>query len=225
MNNFSTRCLAAEFLGSATLTGVVVGSGIAGESLAPDLPALALLCNSLATAGALYVLITILGPLSGAHFNPVVTWATWSPLRTQRRQFIVVAVTQTLGCTLGAIGANLTFSHSVVTLSTHDRTSLAHLVAEGIATAGLLFVITALGRIHREAVIPIAVAIYIGVAYFACSSTSFANPAITIGRMFTDSFAGIAPTSVMPFIGAQLIGGVIGVQCARYLFIPESESQ
>lgn len=223
LTSFS-RQLVGELMGSATLAGVVVASGIAGETLAPGLPALALLCNALATAGALYVLITILGPISGAHFNPIVTVAEWGLGSARRGRVALMSLAQILGCALGVVVANLTFSQPAVTLSSHHRNTVAHLVSEVIATAGLLFVITALGRLRRETVIPVAVATYIGVAYFACSSTSFANPAITVGRMLTDTFAGIAPHSVLPFIGAQLIGGALGVQLARYLVADTRES-
>lgn len=207
----------AELLGSATLAGVVVASGIAGDTLAPHLPALALLCNSLATAGALYVLISILGPISGAHFNPVVTVSSVGARGVLRRETWFIFLAQIVGCALGVMIANLTFALPAVTFSTHYRTTLAHVLSEVIATAGLLFVITALVRRGRESIIPVAVASYIGVAYFACSSTSFANPAITIGRMFTDTFAGIDPASALPFIGAQCVGGLLGFYLAKYL--------
>lgn len=206
----SYQVLVAELLGAATLSGVVVASGIAGESLSPHNSALALLCNSLATAGALFVLILTLGPISGAHFNPIVTFATRDPHSISIRRLVIVASTQVVGCVVGVMSANLTFSERLVTLSTHRRASVAHLFSEVIATAGLIFIISALVRLHRESSLPAAVACYIGVAYFACSSTSFANPAITVGRMLTDTFAGIAPNSVLPFIVAQFIGGFIG---------------
>lgn len=202
--------LVAELLGSATLAGVVVASGIAGESLSPHNSAIALLCNSLATAGALFVLILTLGPISGAHFNPIVTLATRDPHLVSMQRFLAVAGTQIVGCVVGVIGANLTFSEHMVTLSTHRRVSTAHLFSEVIATAGLIFIISALVRLRRESSLPAAVACYIGVAYFACSSTSFANPAITVGRMLTDTFAGIAPSSVLPFVMAQFGGGLLG---------------
>ena len=220
-----TKTMISEFLGSAVLTGVVVGSGHIGEAMSMGLDSLALLCNSLATAGALYVLILTLGPISGAHFNPIVTasavgrkkwgnpttWSTW--------------LIQTLGCITGAIVANLTYSLPAIDFSRDTRTTAAHLVSEVVATAGLLFVITALVRRRRDDALPGAVAAYIGVAYFACSSTSFANPAITIGRMFTDTFAGIAPSSVVPFIAAQCVGGVLGVTLAKYLIDDAREFQ
>jgi len=215
----------AELLGSATLAGVVVASGIAGDTLAPKLPALALLCNSLATAGGLYVLILTLGPISGAHFNPIVTTSAFGAKRVLHPVTWLTWFVQTLGCITGAIVANLTFSLPAVTFSTHARTTVAHVVSEVVATAGLLFVITALVRLGRDGAIPGAVAAYIGVAYFACSSTSFANPAITIGRMFTDTFAGIAPSSVPPFIAAQCVGGVLGVTLAKYLIDEKGELQ
>ena len=207
----------AELLGSAVLAGVVVASGIAGDTLAPHLPAVALLCNSLATAGALFVLISIFGPISGAHFNPIVTASSVGAKAILRGATWVIFLVQIVGCCCGVVIANVTFSQPVMTFSTHHRSTAAHLVSEIIATAGLLFVITALVRLGRNGSLPVAVATYIGVAYFACSSTSFANPAITIGRMLTDTFAGIAPSSVVPFIGAQCLGGVLGVLLATYL--------
>ena len=211
------RSVTSEFLGSATLAGVVVASGIAGESMSPGSPAVALLCNALATAGALFVLITVLGPVSGAHFNPLVTLAERGFSRGQRIRTAATGITQVVGCATGVIIANVTFSKSPVTFSTHHRVTMAHLISEVVATAGLLFVITGLVRLRREPILPVAVATYIGVAYFACSSTSFANPAITVGRMLTESFAGIAPSSVVPFIVAQIIGAILGHQLARHL--------
>lgn len=215
----------SEFLGSAVLAGVVVASGIAGDTMAPHLPALALLCNSLATAGALYVLILTLGPISGAHFNPIVTVSAVGVKKALHPATWLTWFVQTLGCITGAVVANLTFSLPAVTFSSHTRTTLAHLVSEVVATAGLLFVITALVRLRRDNAIPVAVAASIGVAYFACSSTSFANPAITIGRMFTNTFAGIAPSSVVPFIAAQCVGGALGVTFAKYLIDESRELQ
>jgi arsenate reductase len=212
----------AEFLGSATLSAVVVGSGIAGESLSPHSPAVALLCNSLATAGALFVLILTLGPISGAQFNPIVTLVLRRRGPIKVRRFFLVISAQILGCVSGVIAANVTFSEPLVTLSTHSRATFAHLMAELVATAGLIFTIGTLSRIGRESSIPGAVACYIGVAYFACSSTSFANPAITFGRMLTDTFAGIAPGSVVPFIAAQCIGGLVGWSLIQ-LVVPVQE--
>lgn len=211
------RVLLAELLGSATLAGVVVASGIAGDTLAPGLPAVALLCNALATAGALYVLITVLGPISGAHFNPLVTVALTSDSRRWRLSTLITAGTQVVGCCLGVMVANVTFNLSAVQISHHVRSGGPLFLSEVIATAGLVFVIVTLQSFERTSMIAPAVALYIGVAYFACSSTSFANPAITVGRMLTDTFAGIAPQSVPAFLFAQLLGALIGYITAKTL--------
>lgn len=219
-----TRAVGSELVGSAGLAGVVVASGIAGDHLAPSLPALALLCNSLATAGVLYVLITIFGPVSGAHFNPVVTLIAVVQREVPLRRGALTVIAQCVGCVLGVMIANVLFGHSAIELSTHVRDGRAQLISEVLATAGLLFVITALRRQHRVGAIPAMVATYIGVAYFAFVSTSFANPAITVGRMFTDTFAGIAPHNVIPFVLAQCLGGPLGSFAARQL-IPLGEER
>ncbi|MEV1248741.1 MIP/aquaporin family protein [Nonomuraea sp. NPDC050022] len=217
------RRLLAEFLGTALLVTVVVGSGIMAQTLSPHDVGLQLLENSTATVFGLAVLIVTLGPVSGAHFNPVVSLADW----WQGRQggaglsggelggYITV---QVLGAIAGSILANAMFDKPAITWSTHERAS-AHLwLGELVATAGLLLVIFCLARTGRTAVAPAAVAGYIGAAYWFTSSTSFANPAVTIGRAFSDTFAGIAPTSVPGFIAAQLMGGAVGLLLVHGLF-------
>lgn len=204
------RRVFAEFLGSLLLAAVVIGSGIAAQTLSPGAIGLELFENAAATAVGLYFLIVTLGPVSGAHFNPVVSLvdAYTGGLRWRDVPWYVGA--QVLGCASGAVVANLMFSRSVMSISTHHRASLAHLFAEVIATAGLIIVIFTLTRSGRGERCASVVGSYIGAAYFFTSSTSFANPAIAIGRMFSNSFAGIAPASVPGFIAAELLGGVVG---------------
>jgi arsenate reductase len=203
------RTTGAEFLGSGLLAAIVIGSGAAAQQLTTD-SGLALLINALATALGLGVLVVLFIAVSGAHFNPVVSIVDVAFGSRPARELLWYLPAQILGCIGGAILANLMFSQPAVTWSTTDRVTPAHLVAEVVATAGLVLVIFLLARQGKVAAIPIAVAAYIGAAYLFTSSTSFANPAITIGRMFTDTFAGIAPASAPWFIGAQLVGGALG---------------
>lgn len=194
----------AEFLGTALLAAVVIGSGIAAQQLSPGAVGLELLENAVATGAGLVAIISMLGSASGAHLNPVVSIADASLGRISWREVSAYVPAQVLGCIAGAVVANVMFSRAAITISTKDRTSGAHFLSEVVATAGLLVLVFALVRSGRRSVIPIAVGSYIAAAYFFTSSTSFANPAITIGRMFSDTFAGIAPSSVPLFIGAQL---------------------
>ncbi|GAA0237053.1 aquaporin [Cryptosporangium japonicum] len=202
------RAVGAEFLGSALLAALVIGSGIAAQQLSADV-GLQLLENAAATAAGLFALILMFGPVSGAHFNPVVSIvdAFFGGLSWQRVAAYVPA--QILGCCAGAILANLMFEETAVSISTHDRATGAHLLSEAVATAGLVLLIFALARSGRAALAPAAVGAYIGAAYWFTSSTSFANPAITIGRTLSDTFAGIAPGSVLPFLLDQVLGGLI----------------
>lgn len=212
------RRAVAEFLGTGLLVTVVVGSGIAAQRLSPRDVGLQLLENSLATALGLTVLILIFQTLSGAHFNPVVTLAD-RLLGTHHRPADIVTylIAQFAGGIGGAILANLMFEVPT-TISTTDRISAGHLLGEVVATAGLILVIFALARTGRSAFVVPAVGAYIGAAYWFTSSTSFANPAVTIGRIFTDTFAGIAPTSALWFLGAQLVGAAAGVGLVFLLF-------
>lgn len=204
------RRLTAELLGSALLAALVIGSGIAAQRLSPDDTGLQLLENAFATALGLPVLILLFAPVSGAHFNPVVSLVdSASGLRSWRDTALYIPV-QIVGCTGGAILANLMFGGAAVSFSTTDRLTPSTFLAEVVATAGLILVIFVLARSGRAALTPTAVGAYIGAAYFFTSSTSFANPAITIGRMFSDTFAGIAPGSAPGFIGAQLLGAAVG---------------
>ncbi len=215
--------LVAEALGTALLVTVVVGSGIAAAALSPTDTGLQLLENSTATVLGLAVLILIFGPVSGAHFNPVVSAADW--LLTRRsggglpgREVLAYSVAQVIGGIVGALLANVMFDLPALQISSKDRLSVGHSVGEVVATAGLVLLIFALARTGRAALSAAAVGAYIGAAYWFTSSTSFANPAVTIGRMFSDTFAGIAPASAPVFIGAQIIGGAVGLVLVRYLF-------
>jgi arsenate reductase len=212
------RRLVAELLGSALLAAVVIGSGIAAQRLSPGQTGLELLENAAATAAGLYAIILMFGPVSGGHFNPVVSFADAAFGGLRWRDAAAYLPTQVAGCIAGAVLANLMFALPAVTISTKHRASPAHFLSEVIATAGLLLVIFALARSGRVRTAPAAVGAYIGAAYFFTSSTSFANPAITIGRMFSDTFAGIAPSSVPGFIAAQVIGGILAAGLIRVLY-------
>ncbi|MFJ2756955.1 aquaporin [Nocardioides sp. NPDC087217] len=216
------RRLLAEFLGTALLVAVVVGSGIAAEQLSPDDVGLQLLENSMATVFGLAALILMFGPVSGAHFNPVVSLADWFLGRRAGKGLSLAevgayVVAQVAGGIGGALLANVMFDVDQA-ISTKDRATGGHLVAEIVATAGLVALIFALVRSDRGALAAPAVGGYIGAAYWFTSSTSFANPAVTIGRVFSDTFAGIAPGSVAPFILAQLVGLVVGVLLILVLY-------
>lgn len=212
----------AEFLGTGLLVSVVVGSGIAAQRLSAD-PGLQLLENSIATALGLGVLVVLFAPVSEAHFNPVVSVADFALGRRDRTGLTGVALgvylaTQVLGAIAGAILANAMFA-TPTNISTTDRATPATFLAEIVATAGLVMLIIGLSRTDRSLpVIATAIGAYIGAAYWFTSSTSFANPAVTIGRIFTDTFAGIAPASAVPFLAAQLVGGLLGATIAVLLF-------
>jgi glycerol uptake facilitator-like aquaporin len=205
-----------ELVGSAALAAIVVGSGIAATRLSDDV-GIQLLINALATVFGLFVLVSVLGPISGAQLNPAVTLADATLGLRAWRDVVFYVPTQIAGCVLGAILANLMFGMSAVSVSATARATPGHLLAEVVATAGLVFAIFSLVRLDRAAQIPGVVAAFIGAAYFFTSSTSFANPAITVGRMFSDSFAGIAPSSAPWFIAAQLVGCALGLAAVRTL--------
>jgi len=212
------RRLAAEFLGSGFLAAVVVGSGIAAQRLSPGETGLELLENAAATAAGLFAIILMFGPVSGGHFNPVVSFVDAFFGGLSWRDAAAYLPAQVAGCTGGAVAANLMFALPAVSISAKHRATPAHFLSEVIATLGLMLVIFALARSGRSRSDPAAVGVYIGAAYFFTSSTSFANPAITIGRMFSDTFAGIAPSSVPSFIGAQIIGGALAIGIIKALY-------
>ena len=212
------RRLLAELLGSAFLAAVVIGSGIAAQRLSPGATGLELLENATATAAGLFAIILMFGPVSGGHFNPVVSFADAAFGGLSWRDAAAYLPAQVAGCIGGAVIANLMFAGAAVSVSGKDRASAAHFLSEIVATLGLVLVIFALARSGRSRTAPAAVGAYIGAAYFFTSSTSFANPAITVGRMFSATFAGIAPASVPVFIAAQVIGGVLAVLVIRVLY-------
>jgi len=216
------RRLLAEAVGTGMLVTVVVGSGITATNLTPDDVGLQLFYNSTATVLGLAVLILMLGPVSGAHFNPVVSAADWWLGRRlgtglNGRELPAYAAAQTAGGVAGAVLANVMFDVPTQ-LSGHDRSGWHLWVGEVVATAGLAALIFALARTGRGAWAAPAVGAYIGAAYWFTSSTSFANPAVTVGRALSDTFAGIAPGSVPGFVVAQLVGGAIGVALVRALY-------
>jgi len=205
------RRLAAEALGTGLLVAIVVGSGIAAQRLSPTDVGLQLLENSIATALGLSVLILIFSPVSGAHFNPVVTFVDLALRgRPQWASAVAYVGAQLAGSIAGALLANVMFD-APAGFSRTDRATPGHLIGEIVATAVLVLIIFSLVRTGRSSLVAPAVGAYIGAAYWFTSSTSFANPAVTVGRMFSDTFAGIAPTSVLPFLAAQLLGAAIGV--------------
>jgi glycerol uptake facilitator-like aquaporin len=213
-----SRRLLAEFLGSAFLAAAVIGSGIAAANLSPGDTGLQLFENAAATAAGLFTIILMFGPVSGGHFNPVVSLVDASFGGLRWRHALAYIPAQVAGCIAGAVTANAMFALSAISISDKHRASEAHLFAEVVATLGLLLVIFALARTRRGSLAPAAVGAYIGSAYFFTSSTSFANPAITVGRMFSDTFAGIAPASVPGFVVAQLVGGLVAIGVLRVLY-------
>jgi len=205
------RRLLAELLGSFFLCAVVVGSGIAAQNLSSGSAGLELFENAAATATGLFVIILMFGPVSGGHFNPVVSFVDAAFGGIKWRDAAAYLPIQVVGCMCGAMVANVMFSSAAISISTKHRASGPHFVSEVLATVGLILVIFALARSGRSHLAPAAVGAYIGAAYFFTSSTSFANPAITVGRMFSNSFAGIAPSSVLSFVSAQVLGGLVAV--------------
>lgn len=214
------RKATAEAVGTGFLVATVIGSGIAAQRLSPDDVGLQLLQNSLATAGILVALILAIGPVSGAHLNPVVSLADRLLGRIDTRTAAVYTVAQVVGGCIGAVVANLMFDLNAVNLSTHTRTGGGLWLGELVATFGLLIVILGVVQGGRSSAAPYAVAGYIGAAYWFTSSTSFANPAVTIARTLSDTFAGIRPSSAPAFIAVQVVGGVLAVVFARYVLNP-----
>lgn len=208
--------LAAEALGTALLLAAVVGSGIMAERLAAGNGAVALLCNAIATGAALIVLITMLAPISGAHFNPAVTLISWLDGQTTTRDTGGYVGAQVVGGLIGVVAAHAMFDLDLVQQSQHVRTGAAQWTAEAIAAFGLLLTILLTSRAKPDFV-PVAVGLYITSAYWFTASTSFANPAVSLARAFTDTFAGIRLADVPAFAAAQIVGALIGWQVARAL--------
>lgn len=209
------RKIVAEFIGTATLATVVVGSGIMAQELSSDV-GLQLLINAAATGAILWILILLFAPISGAHFNPVVSLIALYRKELSPSKFISFVGAQTAGAIAGTIIANVFFNHNAIEISSKNRDGGNLLFSEVIATAGLVFIIHQLVSVKSEKKIPAAVALWIFSAYFFTSSTSVANPAISIGRIFTESFAGIAPHSAFTFIPFQILGGVLGYLLFTY---------
>jgi glycerol uptake facilitator-like aquaporin len=208
--------LAAEGAGTALLLAAVVGSGIMGERLAGGNVAIALLANTLATGAALVALILCFGPISGAHFNPVVTLADAVQGRLPARTAAAYVAVQVAGAFAGVLLAHLMFGEPAFSMSTHERSGLAQALSEGVASFGLLAVIAGCARRQPNAV-PFAVAAWITAAYWFTASTSFANPAVTLARAATDTFAGIRPADVPAFVAAQLAGAALATGFFRWL--------
>ena len=202
--------LVSEFLGTCLLVCIVVGSGIMATNLSLDI-GVQLLINTVSTVFGLMVLIQLLMPISGAHFNPVVTLVNLIQKNISISTFIKFSIVQTAGAITGAILANAMFNYALIETSTQIRSGSNLYLGEVIATAGLILVINLLVSQEKTTLIPVMVASWIGSAYFFTSSTSFANPAVTVGRMFSNSFAGIAPSSVLQFMAAQIIGALLGL--------------
>lgn len=211
-----SRKLLAEFIGTGALLATVVGSGIMGVTLSAGNDGVALLANAGATAGILYVLITLLNPLSGAHFNPVVTLTIRLQGELNTRDALAYIAVQIVGAALGVALAHAMFDLPLMQAGTHARTGTALWISEVVATAGLLLTIL-IGRRHRPNAVPALVAAYIFAAYWFTSSTSFANPAVTLARSLTQTFAGIRPGDVFGFVLAQLAGTAVAVTAASAL--------
>ncbi|GAB6195079.1 aquaporin [Lysobacter xanthus] len=210
------RRLLAEFLGSLLLLATVVGSGTMGMDLSDGNRGVALLANAGATAGMLYVLIALLGPVSGAHFNPAVSMVAWLRRELRGLDFAGYVIAQVAGAVAGVVLAHLMFGLDVVQWGDHARAGGAQWLSEGVATAGLVLTIL-LGVRHRAASVPALVAAYIFAAYWFTASTSFANPAVTLARSITRTFAGIRPDDVPGFVLAQVSGALLGLALARAL--------
>lgn len=209
----------AELFGTATLLLVVIGSGVMATNLSKDV-GVQLTINSAATGLILYILITLLGPISGAHFNPVVTAIQLFKKNITASLAATYLAAQLVGAVIGVALANFIFNLPIIEISQKDRTGTELFVSEILATAGLVFIIfTAIAQ-KSEAKIPVLVGAYISAAYFFTSSTSFANPAVTVARTLSDSFAGIAPGSVLPFIAAQIIGATLGLVLTTFINSP-----
>lgn len=214
----------AEAFGTATLLLVVIGSGIMATNLSKDV-GLQLTINSAATGLILYILITLIGPISGAHFNPIVTAIQFFKKGITASLAAAYLVAQLIGAVIGAALANFIFNLPIIEISQKDRTGAELFVSEILATAGLVFIIFTAITQKSEAKIPVLVGAYISAAYFFTSSTSFANPAVTVARTLSDTFAGIAPSSVAPFIAAQIIGAALGLVLTTFINSQKTETR
>jgi len=223
VNELDPRKVAAEFLGTAFLVAGVVGSGIMAERLSDDV-GLQLLENAFATAGVLLALILTFGPVSGAHFNPVVTVAEWARGTMPPRHVGGYVLAQFSGGIAGVIAANLMFDLAAINISDKDRSGLNQIFSEVVATVGLLLVIYGVVTAGRSTLAAATVAGYIGGAYWFTSSTSFANPAVTVARTMSDTFAGIDPANAVGFIAAQIVGAAVGIPLFRWLFAKNPDS-
>jgi len=224
MNATLTRRLAAEFLGTAMLLAVVVGSGIMAERLAAGNMAVALLANTIATGAALFALILSLADISGAHFNPAVTLTEWLNGNISVYTGTLYTASQVVGAVSGVILANAMFELPLIFASQKVRTGPAQWLSEFVATFGLIFVIAAAARIRSKFAVPAAVGAYISAAYWFTASTSFANPAVTAARSLSDTFAGIRPVDVLPFVGFQIVAAVTALYLSRWLFQESNEA-
>ncbi|MBW8322736.1 MAG: aquaporin family protein [Rhizobium sp.] len=219
----TARRIASECLGTALLLATVVGSGIMAEALAGGNVAVALLGNTIATGAILVVLITMFGPVSGAHFNPAVTLVMLASAEMSRKEATFYILAQVAGALVGVWLAHLMFDLPVLQMSVKARTGSGQWIAEGVATFGLLLTIL-LTRRHRPESIPLSVGLYITAAYWFTASTSFANPAVTLARAFSDSFAGIRPADVPAFVVAQLVGASLALVLSRWLLADGSKA-
>jgi glycerol uptake facilitator-like aquaporin len=219
----TSRRLAAEFIGTALLLAIVVGSGIMGERLAGGSDGLALLANTVATGAGLVVLILVFGPISGAHFNPVVTLVLWLRRELDAVMAAVYVMAQIAGAVAGVLIAHAMFDEAVFQVSMKARDGAGQFISEAVATFGLIATIMGCSRARPEA-IPFAVGLYITSAYWFTASTSFANPAVTLARSLSDTFAGIAPASVPAFIAAQLFGALLALVVFRWLLVRETQN-
>jgi glycerol uptake facilitator-like aquaporin len=216
------RATLGELFGTATLLLVVIGSGIMATNISSDV-GVQLTINSAATGLMLYILITLLGPVSGAHFNPVVTAIQLYKKAISASLAASYLVAQMIGAVIGVAFANYIFNLPIIDISQKNRTGAELFVSEILATAGLVFIIfTAISQ-KAEAKIPVLVSAYISAAYFFTSSTCFANPVVTVARTLSDTFAGIAPTSVIPFIAAQILGALLGLALTNFINSPNEK--
>jgi len=211
------RKLAAEGIGTASLLAIVVGSGIMGEKLSGGNIAIALLANSLATGFGLFVLISVFAPISGAHFNPIVSIISFTDRSLSGRTCIAYILVQVGAALAGVVLAHAMFEHIVLQFGNHRRTGMAQWISESVATAGLILTIRGT-ETRGSTAVAAAVGCYIAAAYWFTASTSFANPAVTIARAFTTTFSGIAPRDVVAFIAAQFVGAIVALVLSRFLF-------